>query len=51
MVTLPRVDVHASDALLAEQPTLVELEDVGRRYRVGTGEVIALDGVSLSSAA
>ena len=51
MVTLPRVDVHASDALLPEQRTLVELEDVGRRYRVGTGEVIALDGVSLSIAA
>jgi putative ABC transport system ATP-binding protein len=51
VVTLPRVDVHASDALLPEQRTLVELEDVGRRYRVGTGEVIALDGVSLSIAA
>jgi len=51
VVTLPRVDVHASDALLPEQRTLVELEDVGRRYRVGTGEVIALDGISLSIAA
>ena len=51
MATLPRVDVHASDALLPEQRTLVELDDVGRRYRVGTGEVIALDGVSLSIAA
>jgi putative ABC transport system ATP-binding protein len=51
VVTLPRVDVHASDALLREQHTLIELEGVGRRYGVGTGEVIALDGVSLSIAA
>ena len=50
MSTLERAEVHAADAQLGETQTLIELHDVGRRYRVGTSEVVALDGVTLSIA-
>ena len=45
------LEVHASDTLLDDQPTLIELDGVGRRYEVGSTEVVALDGISLSIAA
>ena len=40
--------MHAADARLSEQPTLIELDGVGRRYRMGETEVVALENVSLS---
>lgn len=43
--------MHAADARGAAPRTLIELERVGRRYRVGEVEVVALESVSLQIAA
>jgi putative ABC transport system ATP-binding protein len=51
VAALAREDVHAADARLEHQPTLIELENVGRRYQMGDTEVVALDGVTLNIAA
>ena len=51
MTTAARPEAHARDARRPGQRTLIELDGVSRRYRMGATDVVALEGVSLTIAA
>ena len=48
MSTVAAREAHARDARLDERRTLIQLEDVGRRYDMGATQVVALEGVTLN---
>ena len=48
MGTAATREAHARDARLDERRTLIQLEDVGRRYDMGDTEVVALEHVTLN---